>query len=52
VTFLNLLRQETDQNADNKENQFDLDFTLMTGELSQMLADLTQLLGGDKPAAA
>jgi len=25
---------------------------LMTGELSQMLADLTQLLGGDKPAAA
>ncbi len=52
VTFLNLLRQETDQNADNKEDQFDLDFTLMTGELSLMLADLTQLLGGDKLAAA
>jgi recombination associated protein RdgC len=51
ITFLNLLRQETDQNADNKEDQFDLDFALMTGELSQMLADLTQLLGGDKPAA-
>ncbi len=52
ITFLNLLRQETDQNADNKADQFDLDFALMTGELSQMLADLTQLLGGDKPAAA
>lgn len=52
ITFLNLLRQETDQNADNKADQFDLDFTLMTGELSQLLADLTQLLGGDKPAAA
>jgi recombination associated protein RdgC len=52
IAFLNLLRQETDQNADNKADQFDLDFALMTGELSQMLADLTQLLGGDKPAAA
>ena len=52
IAFLNLLRQETDQNADNKEDQFDLDFALMTGELSQMLADLTRLLGGDKPAAA
>lgn len=52
ITFLNLLRKETDQNADNKEDQFDLDFALMTGELSQMLADLTGLLGGDKPASA
>ena len=52
IAFLNLLRQETDQNADNKADQFDLDFALMTGELSQMLADLTQLLGGDKPATA
>jgi recombination associated protein RdgC len=52
IAFLNLLRQATDANADNKDEQFDLDFALMTGELSQMLADLTALLGGDKPAAA
>jgi recombination associated protein RdgC len=48
VAFLNILRQETDQNADNKEEQFDLDFALMSGELSLLLADLTQLLGGEK----
>jgi recombination associated protein RdgC len=52
ITFLNLLRKETDQNADNREDQFDLDFALMTGELSQMLADLTSMLGGDKPVGA
>ena len=54
VTFLNLLQKETDANADskNKDEQFDLDFALMTGELSQLLADLTALLGGDKLAAA
>lgn len=52
ITFLNLLQQATTENADNKEEQFDLDFALMTGELSQLLTDLTQLLGGDKPVAA
>ncbi len=52
VTFLNLLQKETDSNADNKDEQFDLDFTLMTGELSQLLADLTALLGGDKVETA
>lgn len=48
VAFLNILKQETDRNADNKEEQFDLDFTLMTGELSLLLTDLTKLLGGEK----
>lgn len=52
ITFLNLLQQATADNADNKEDQFDLDFALMTGELSQLLTDLTQLLGGAKPVAA
>ncbi len=52
ITFLNLLQQATADNADNKDDQFDLDFALMTGELSQLLTDLTQLLGGDKPVAA
>lgn len=52
VQFLNLLRSDGEQNAANKEEQFDLDFTLMTGELAQMLAALTQLLGGEKSAAA
>jgi recombination associated protein RdgC len=29
------------------EEQFDMDFTLMAGELAKMLADLTQALGGE-----
>jgi recombination associated protein RdgC len=54
ITFLNLLQKETDANADSKDKdeQFDLDFALMTGELSQLLGDLTALLGGDKLEAA
>jgi recombination associated protein RdgC len=52
VAFLHILRQETDQNADHKEEQFDLDFTLLTGELSLLLADLVKLLGGEKAAPA
>lgn len=52
VAFLNLLRNETEQSTDNKEEQFELDFALMTGELSQMLAALVKLLGGEKTAVA
>jgi recombination associated protein RdgC len=48
ITFLNVLTRDTDDGADNKDEQFDLDFALMTGELSLLLADLVKLLGGDK----
>ena len=40
---------QTDQDVDPQE-QFDIDFTVMTGELSKLLADLIDALGG--PAAA
>ena len=52
VTLLNVLTQEATQNADDKAEQFDLDFTLMTGELSLLLTDLVKLLGGEKAAEA
>jgi recombination associated protein RdgC len=52
ITLLNVLTQETTQNADDKVEQFDLDFALMTGELSLLLADLVKLLGGEKAAEA
>lgn len=52
VTFLNILKTEPAANADNKEDEFDLNFALMTGELSLLLADLVKLLGGEKLAEA
>ena len=48
IEFLNILKQDTAQQAENKDEQFDLDFTLMTGELSLFLAALVEILGGEK----
>lgn len=39
------MRENDSQATISKEEQFDLDFALMTGELSQLLADLSQALG-------
>ena len=39
------MRENDSQATISKEEQFDLDFALMTGELSQLLADLAQALG-------
>ncbi len=51
VAFLDILKSETESQAEDAEEQFDIDFALMTGELAAMLADLTQALGGEKKAA-
>lgn len=48
VAFLDLLRNETQSQAEDAEEQFDIDFALMTGELAAMLADLAKALGGEK----
>ena len=34
------------------EEQFDLDFTLMAGELTKMLSELAEALGGETPRQA
>lgn len=50
VAFLDILKNETENQAEDAEEQFDIDFALMTGELAAMLADLTKALGGEKKA--
>lgn len=48
IVFLDVLRQETDDRAEDADEQFDVDFALMTGEFSGLLADLARVLGGEK----
>ena len=48
VTFLDILKQESDAAVADENEQFDIDFALMAGELSLFLADLTAALGGEK----
>ena len=47
VEFLEMTKDSTDGEEVNKEEQFDIDFTVMAGELAKMLDDLVQVLGGD-----
>lgn len=51
LAFLDILKEEAEQSAQEADEQFDIDFALMAGELNRMLADLTVALGGEmKPA--
>ncbi|NYT76613.1 recombination-associated protein RdgC [Alcaligenaceae bacterium] len=47
VTPLDILKEGNDQ-VQNDAEQFDSDFTLMTGEISRLLADLVSALGGER----
>jgi recombination associated protein RdgC len=48
VTPLDVLKEGQDSTAHNDAEQFDSDFTLMTGELSRMMTDLVDALGGER----
>jgi recombination associated protein RdgC len=48
LEFLDIIRDESTTSADTAEEMFELDFTLMTGELASMLTDLTEALGGEE----
>ena len=47
LTFLDLLKEEAEKNAEHADEQFDADFALMTGELSRFLPSLANALGGE-----
>lgn len=49
--FLDILKEQADQSATQADEQFDIDFALMTGELVHLFDDLLVALGGElKPA--
>jgi recombination associated protein RdgC len=48
ITFLEILKRESDTEVEDEGEQFEIDFALMTGELSLLLADLVKALGGEK----
>jgi len=56
ITFLDLLKREDGENENedkvDEEEKFAIDFSLMTGELSLLLADLVKALGGEKAREA
>lgn len=47
LAFLDILREQAEQDAEAAEEQFDVDFALMTGELARLLDDLVAALGGE-----
>ncbi len=47
LEFLDIIKEESGTMADTADEIFELDFTLMTGELAKMLTDLTEALGGE-----
>ncbi len=51
VVFLDILKEESRDQAEDAEAQFDIDFALMTGELAALLADLLKALGGEKKSS-
>jgi recombination associated protein RdgC len=47
IEFLDILKEQSADQADNADELFELDFLLMTGELAKLLTDLTEVLGGE-----
>lgn len=52
VNPLDVVKEGQDAGARNEAEQFDSDFALMSGELSRLLAELVEALGGEKLAEA
>ena len=48
LSFLDIVEREGGEEVENDDERFDIDFALMTGELSRLLADLVEVLGGEK----
>jgi recombination associated protein RdgC len=51
LAFLDLLKEQAEGQGEDEDERFDIDFTLMTGEVAQLLDDLLAALGGEAAAA-
>ena len=51
VAPIDVIRETEQSQAQNDDERFDADFTLMTGELQKLLADLVEALGGMTPGS-
>jgi recombination associated protein RdgC len=49
VTPLDVLKENNEGFTQNDDERFDTDFALMTGELSKLMGDLVETLGGEMP---
>lgn len=47
LAFLDILKEDAERQADNADDLFAANFTLMAGELAQMLGHLVEALGGE-----
>lgn len=50
LDFLDIIKEESGALADTAEEMFELDFTLMTGELAELVDELCCALGGEQQA--
>lgn len=47
LTFLDILKEDAERQAENTDDLFAANFSLMCGNLEQLLANLTEALGGE-----
>ena len=47
LSFLDILKETNEQSSKDADEQFDLDFVLMAGELDKLFSDLLAALGGE-----
>ncbi|MDA0188923.1 MAG: recombination-associated protein RdgC [Proteobacteria bacterium] len=48
LAFLDLLKEQNENQSDDADERFDLDFALMAGELARLFDDLLAALGGEQ----